>query len=199
MRGGVHERNHAAHGMADQRKLAQVQFFYGRSQIRSVILVRIHRWLRPSAVPMTALVESEHVVITIELPGHKIEPMRVRGTPVQAKNGRAARRTVVETVQPQTAGIDKPACVRSGPRDPSAKVTARCGVERRNHWNLPVAVLSLGCNGQAANVVFLDRPRDQTGCLDVLHEFMQIFRPGDAALRCSDRLLDGGKAALENS
>ena len=97
MSGRIHERDHAAHRMADQDEIAQCQLFDRLGQVcRETFIGVIKRRGRPVTVAVAALVERVHVIIGAQVLGYEIEPVRVRCAAVHAQHGSAARAAVIE-------------------------------------------------------------------------------------------------------
>ncbi len=123
IRGRVLESNRAAHRVADQHEIAQVELLDHLRQVRRVTLVGVRRRIRPLAVAVAALIQRDYAIGRDEARRDEVEPVRVGGAAVQAQHGGTIRRAVILIVQTQAAGLDEPALVGGGQQSVPAGAT----------------------------------------------------------------------------
>ena len=93
--------------MANQDEIAQVELCCHSCQVCSMQLIPLIRWAHPLAIAMATKIQGAHVKVGDEPRGKEIEPMPMRRAAVDAEDWRAARRAIIQVVQPRSADFDK--------------------------------------------------------------------------------------------
>ena len=107
--GGVLQRHHAAHGVPDQEEAVEPERSYRLTEILRVTRVRVVGRPGPFAVAVTAQVDRLDVEVGNEIRSDEVEPVGVRSAAVHAQHRLFPRRSVVQQVQAQAAGLEESA------------------------------------------------------------------------------------------